>query len=299
VLAGLERREDLVGVGVRRGRHDDEVDVVVGEQVGRVGRAAQVRCVRPRRLDPGRHRVADRGQLEPGGRGDRGGVLVTDGAVAEHPDADGGALAQAERMAQQPVDDAGRRGVLEGDRRAVERQRADAGARAPGRDRVVAEGAVGGEQHLDVVGDGLLHGPGGAQEELVAPQPQRHLPRVATRPDADLVHGQEAPRSQSGGVPEALGVLGADQQDRGPGAGGLERRAVRCGTQDEDGVRTVLDEDDACGGQPVEQERRGRGTPRRGAGGGRRGHDPERSHVRNIGVGTALGRTGRSRARSA
>jgi hypothetical protein len=68
-LAGLQRPQHPVGVRVRRGRDDDQVDLVVGEQRVTGGVPVGLRCVRPGSVDPGRDRVADGGEREPlGGR---------------------------------------------------------------------------------------------------------------------------------------------------------------------------------------------------------------------------------------
>jgi hypothetical protein len=109
--------------------------------------------------------------------------------------------------------------------RRADGEQADRGGRAPGRDRRVGEGAVGGEQLLDVVGQLVLQRPAVVQHQLVTAQPSREVAGVAAGTDPHVVDGQQPARHQpavsasawpgrgptaSTGVPAAAALSSAD-----------------------------------------------------------------------------------------
>ena len=153
---------------------------------------AQRRGVRPRRLHAGGDRVAHGGQLEPRGRGrSRRRARARWRRSPACRRAPGRRRARPRTWRSSRNTQPGEGGVVEravGDPR---RQRArPTVAGPPGGHRVVAEGDVGGQQLLDVVGDLVLQRPGVAQQQLVAAEAVGDLPGVAARAHAHLVRRQ-------------------------------------------------------------------------------------------------------------
>ena len=238
-LAGRQCAQGPVGVGVGRRGHDHQVDTVVGEQL----LGAIVRAQGGRELAggsrPGGIGVAHRGQLEAPGGGDGGVVLVADGAVAKDADPDGGGVTLTADPPQDAVHDPVPGGVVVGRCRRPHGQRADPGRGPPGGHRMVAVGHVGGQQHLDVVGDLVDQRPA-VVDHQVPRQPVRDIARSRSRPHPDLVQGRDAGHHQSGGVGGGAQQTGPDEQDR-PVEG--EQGVSRCAEHHDDvcGRRTADD----------------------------------------------------------
>ena len=245
VLAGLESPQGPFGVRVGRGGDDDQVDVGVGQQVLAVGVAHQTGGELPGGRDPQRIGIADRRQREPIGQLDRRVVLVADSAVAQDADAHRGAVDLAGDPPQQAMHEALPSRV--GHRRfgRADGQHPDAGARPPGRDRVVGEGDVGGQQHLDVVGDLLLQRPAVGHDQVAA-QAGTDVAGVEARAHPDLVQRRDPSRDESSRIGQGGAHGRADEQHRRASGGAGEQGVLDPfgevgGADDQDGGCVVAE----------------------------------------------------------